>query len=191
MIRFMTTVGHTILGLVIGVACMPARWGRLAKAGLLLSFALLANLPDWPLPRWGHNDYSISHSLLCVGVLAAAMASVCCLWPSVRRALGGPAVGLLGAAAILSHLLLDSLYNHNGGVMIGWPFGRYWLNLSLPWFTPLYHGWDFSPTMLRILMVEAAFFLPVLALSVTVRTCVLRGRPHKKEPSDANQGKRT
>ena len=86
--------------------------------------------------------------------------------------MGGAAVVSIGLAAVLSHLLLDSFYNHNQGVMIGWPINEYRLNLSLPWFQAMAHAptWEFA----RVLAIEAAFYGPVLLVCVAARQLVIR-----------------
>ena len=175
----MTTVAHSIVGLSLGVACMPARWSRSAKAALLLVFVLLANLPDWPLPHWGHYDYRFSHSLLCTVVVAGAIAGAACLWFKARQIVGGTALAAGGTAAVLSHLLLDSFYNDNMGVMIGWPFSKFYLNFSLPWFSILPNGWELTSTVLRIVMIEVAFYAPLLALCLLARALILRRQAAK------------
>ena len=136
----MTPVGHTLVGVSLGIACLPAFTTRRAKAAFLASFAVLANVPDLHLPCWGHSRYDISHSLF-VSVLLIALACVCLrLWPRTRRTLGSPAVLAAGAAAWLSHLLLDSFYSHGQGIAIFWPFSQARLVLPIPWFDVLDGG---------------------------------------------------
>lgn len=168
----MTFVGHILTGLSIGTLAMPRRWGRRGKAALLLAFAFLAEVPDVKLPYWGHHRYDISHSLMMNLLIAGIPALVLLFWAAPRRRLGGAAVIVMGLAAVLSHLLLDSFYNHNEGVMIGWPINEYRLNLSLPWFTAMVPAWNL--TFARVLAVEALFYGPLLLACIAARRLAIR-----------------
>jgi membrane-bound metal-dependent hydrolase YbcI (DUF457 family) len=126
----MTPVGHSLVGVALGIVCLPDFPTRRAEAAFLAGFAVLANVPDLRLPCWGHARYDISHSLF-VSVLLIAVACVCLrLWPKTRPTIGSPPVLAAGAAAWLSHLLLDSFYSHGQGIAIFWPFSR--AALALP-----------------------------------------------------------
>lgn len=122
----MSPVGHSLIGLAIGLSVSRPR----ERLWVLPAFVVLANLPDGPLPGWGHDAYHVSHSLLVNLALIAATVGV------LRRWLGGRLLAA-GAAAWLSHLLLDSFYNHGLGVQIGWPLIDYRLNLPIPWLRTL------------------------------------------------------
>ena len=42
--------------------------------GIACAFVALANLPDWPLPNWGHDRHDISHSIFVnVGLIGLGM----------------------------------------------------------------------------------------------------------------------
>lgn len=121
----MAPVGHSLVGLSIGVAlCPDAFRGRPLVAGT--AFVALSLLPDWPVPGWGHDEYLVSHSLWVNAALVAVVAA------AAQRRLGVRAT-VAGGAAWLSHLLLDSFYNHGQGVIVGWPVNRWKLNLPIPW----------------------------------------------------------
>ena len=78
---------------------------------------------------------------------------------------------LLGAGAWLSHLLLDSFYNHDHGVAIYWPFSDGRFNLAIPWFNTLdLSQSSISQHNLSVYTIELAAFLPVLIMSVVIGT---------------------
>lgn len=169
----MTPIGHSLFGTSIGVLCMPELETVRARAVFLTGFALLANVPDFALPGWGHDRYDISHGLFVNSVLIATAAVVLTFWTSGRKRLGGAAVILGGAAAWLSHLLLDSFYSHGKGIAIFWPFSRARLALPIPWLDNL----QGSPPPLnahtvRVCLVELVFYSSVLLASICFR-CVL------------------
>ena len=162
-------VGHSLLGFSLGALAIPRSWPRRPKLLAFGVLALLAGGPDLPAPLWGHSRYLISHSLfvnlgLMVGVAAVAAAS-----PRLRGAVGGWPLVCAGAAAWLSHLLLDSFYSHGKGVRIFWPLSGDELNLPLPWFDVLRVG--IRPhDALRIFAIEFAFYGTLLALCLLWRT---------------------
>ena len=161
-------VGHSLLGSSLGALVIPRSWPRRPKLLAFGVLALLAGGPDLPAPLWGHSRYLISHSLfvnlgLMVGVAAVAAAS-----SRLRGAVGGwPLLGA-GAAAWLSHLLLDSFYSHGKGVRIFWPLSPDSLNLSMPWFDVLQPGIP-PAAALRIFAIEFAFYGSLLGLCLLWR----------------------
>ena len=154
----MTSVGHCLTGLSFAAWVVPRSWERKEKAVAFAAFILVANAPDLPLPFWGHYSYRVSHSLfvnlallaVAVGLLMSSRA-----WRSeaVRRwVVAG------GAAAWLSHLLLDSFYSHGHGIRIFWPVSDAALNLAIPWFHVLRRGSPPDLATLRILAIEAVCY---------------------------------
>jgi len=132
----MSPVGHSLVGLAFSAVILPRIRPGKWRIGLPLCFIALANLPDWPLPNWGHDRYDISHSVY-VNVLLIALVAVA--WRSISRfrASVRPLCFFFGAGAWLSHLLLDSFYNHGNGIGIFWPFSNRQLNFAMPWFNTL------------------------------------------------------
>lgn len=165
----MSPVGHSITGLAIAALALPAgvKRTRLWLGGA--AFIALANLPDWPLPGWGHDRYEISHSLFANLALIATGALIWRAIPAWRQALPARLI-LLAACAWLSHLLLDSFYNHGKGIGIGWPLLEYRLNLPVPLFRivdtslPPWH-----PRNLSVFAIELIAYSPLLALALRHR----------------------
>jgi len=167
----MTCVGHGLIGCAVGLTVLPrsSRWS--ARLLHLLAFAALANLPDLPLRYWGHDRYEISHSLF-VSLVAIGLLSAAILLAQRRGRRLGLALLVAGALAWLSHLLLDSFYNHGQGVAIYWPFSEGRLVLPVPWLEvakqPLLALGELSlgGQTLRVMGIELLTFgaLPALAL---------------------------
>lgn len=170
----MTLVGHCLAGLTIGTLAIPRKisWSR--KVRYSLALVLAANLPDMPLPCWGHDRYDISHSLL------TTLAGVMCLgaiwrasrphtWPQERMAF------VLFACAWLSHLFLDTMYNHGQGLALFWPISNGRVALPIPWFetlkTPFY---QLNPHSLRVYGLELLSYGLVLLILFTCRQWYLR-----------------
>jgi membrane-bound metal-dependent hydrolase YbcI (DUF457 family) len=149
---------------------MPRYKSRLASSAFLCAFIAIANLPDWPLPGWGHSNYKISHSVFVNFALIVVIASLLMLFKKATRTIASWPVIIGGAAAWLSHLLLDSFYNHGLGIAIFWPFSPARLALPMPWF----RTWSsVSPPLnadtFYICLVEALFYGPILLLAVVWR----------------------
>ena len=154
----MTFVGHCLTGLSFAALVVPRNWERKEKVAVFAVLTLVANAPDLPLPFWGHYSYRVSHSLfvnlalvaVVVGLLTSSRA-----WRS-KAAMRWVVAG--GAAAWLSHLLLDSFYSHGQGIRIFWPVSDAALNLAVPWFHVLRRGSSADLATLRILATEAVFY---------------------------------
>jgi len=144
------------------------RWAFLA------GFAVLGSVPDMPLRQLGRFNYAIRHSLFVnlavIGViwLAASLVARFARKTLPRR------IMLFATAAWLSHLLLDSFYNHGEGVSIGWPLVPWRLNLPIPWFSTLrgWYAWDLHT--LRVVAIEGAFYGGLLAICLMIRLRFLR-----------------
>ena len=161
----MTTVGHALTGLSIGVLCMPRRWSWAGKGVLLAAFAVLANVPDIPT----HDHYRIRHSVFANGAGLLVLMLPLLLRADWRRRVGGWPVLIAAAAAVMSHLLLDSFYNHGRGIGILWPMSGAPLVLPMPWFSTLPGQWELSPRVARIVAIEAAFYGPILGVCAALR----------------------
>jgi len=176
----MSPVGHSMLGASIGIVCMPQFKTVRAKAAFLTGFVVLANLPDLAVPGWGHDNYRVSHSLFVNLAMIAAIGGAIGLWGRAGVTIAAAPVILGGAAAWLSHLLLDSFYNHGQGIAIYWPFSRGRLSLPMPWFSTL----EGRPPYLnvhsvQVCLVEFAFYFPILALSIYCRRRLFRSPSEK------------
>ena len=70
----MTLVGHSIMGLSLGIALMPKGLSRRTAGGFLLLMAAMACLPDWRIPFRSHLfSYNQHHSLLVNCVIVACI----------------------------------------------------------------------------------------------------------------------
>lgn len=177
----MTPMGHSLLGLAFAALALPEEVRSpkriLRSGGIAFGFVALANLPDWPLPGWGHDKYHISHSLFVnLGLICIAIAAVQMFanktWIGGWRFLG------LAALAWLSHLLLDSFYNHGRGIAIFWPMSKARLNLAMPWFA----NWDLSQPVvsqhnLSVFGIEFLAYSPILLAAIVVSNWLRRERP--------------
>lgn len=166
----MTQVGHTLTGAVIGITCLPRNASSIRKITHLVSFMALSLVPDFKLTNWGHDKYYISHSIFINLLLITAMILLLAVLKEVRIKLGGWNVIAGGAAAWLSHLLLDSLYNHGKGLAIFWPFSKARLVLSIPWLSVVTQlPPPITPELIRILVIEFATFFPLVLLALFMR----------------------
>ena len=85
------------------------------SVGIACAFVALANLPDWPLPNWGHDRYDISHSVFVNIGLIGLVVVLTQVFANQTR-LSQNRFLTLAAMAWLSHLLLDTFYNHGEGL---------------------------------------------------------------------------
>lgn len=179
----MTPVGHSLVGATLAVLATPRTASARAKGLVLAIFVVLANLPDLRLPHWGHDLYWLSHSLpVNLGLIAVASLGLA-LVPRLRRRVGGTTVLVAGALAWLSHLLLDTFYNHGQGLRMFWPISAASLALPVPWLETLRPPVRYTtPHSLRVLAIELLTFGAIfVAAWVTCRNC--RRRPANTPPA--------
>lgn len=182
----MTSIGHSLTGLALGFTCLPSGVSRQYKVAHLVFFALLANVPDLPLPGWGHDRYDISHSIFSNAALIILCLVVGALTPRARSFIAGWSVALLGTAAWLSHLLLDSFYNHGRGIAVLWPLSDGRLVLTLPWFSTLHGWWALDSHTARVAAIELGFYGALLLIVVTARRLILRSRSASAQSVDSD-----
>lgn len=166
----MTPVGHTLTGIAIGIICLPEQPSRKRTLAHLGAFGLLANVPDLPFPHWGHDRYRVSHSLF-VNLAWILIALVgCAVWGPARARMGGWRVLVAGAIACLSHLLLDSFYNHGRGIAIYWPVSAAHLRLPIPWFAVIPNPRrPFTREVVQIVVIELVCYFSLVVVAVVVR----------------------
>ena len=170
----MSPVGHSIVGLAFAAVALPRDGNRKRLVILPIAFIALASLPDWPIPSWGHARYDISHSIFVNISLVGAVMLLWCMMPLFRSFVGARCLWL-GAAAWLSHLMLDSFYNHGHGVAIYWPFSDARLNFAIPWFNTLDPSQSIaSPHNLSVYAIEFMAYLPIMILAVGFRKMINR-----------------
>ena len=167
----MTQVGHMIVGSSIGTLCLPKYSNFAKKFWHIMLFVFLANIPDLPIPYWGHDRYYFSHSLfvnLLLIVILILIFQVLSKYTHVIKV--SWQILIFGSLAILSHLLLDSFYNHGLGVPIFWPFSEASLVLPIPWLSVQK---DLPPPityeMARIWLLELVSFSPFLGIAILFR----------------------
>jgi membrane-bound metal-dependent hydrolase YbcI (DUF457 family) len=164
----MTTLGHSLTGLAALAFCLPPRLGWLERLLGAIGFIALASIPDWPLPFWGHHQLSVSHSLWVNLALCATLAAL--FWKIVPRPFSRRRILACAAVAWLSHLLLDTLYGDLPGVAIYWPFSDALASLPLPWLKTLAQvPPPFDPAVIRILLLEALTFAPLVVVAIWLR----------------------
>ncbi len=167
----MTQIGHALAGIGIGILGLRPRLRRRAIAARLAVFALLANIPDVEVQGWGHYRYNVSHSLIvtlaCILLAMIVFKTVALL---TKRRFDWWLI-LFGSFAWLSHLLLDTFYNHGQGIGLFWPLSDARVALPIPWFEVVQViPPPITTQLLREIAVEAAFYgLFVLLASVYVR----------------------
>lgn len=155
----MTPVGHCLIGASIALFAIPQGSSPKRRILTISAFLFLANVPDIKLPGWGHDRYDISHSIFSIGTMGAILVALTLFSPAIRRRIGGLQVSLLGALAMLSHLLLDSMYNHGKGIAIFWPVSDARLNLALPWFATLKTSLPaITAHSVRVMAIELVFY---------------------------------
>ena len=160
----MTTLGHILAGTAVGIVVMP---GHLSMGKRLLHlgiFTLLPNIPDLPLPYWGHDRYEISHSIFINALLCSFVAA--CLLKYNKTT---PQLIVAGTIAWLSHLLLDSFYGDGLGVPILWPFSDFRAHLPLPWFAVITTGMAFSAEVKKQFTAELFTYFPLIILACAYR----------------------
>lgn len=162
----MTPLGHSLTGVALAfIALGSVEQVSVRRTGFTIAaFVLLANVPDLPLPNWGHERYDISHSLFVIAPLLALAVAGLLAKRKLLPALGGLRLILFAAAACLSHLLLDTFYNHGKGLAMFWPISKTSLALPIPWFdtikAPL-----LSAINLKTFAVELVCYAPWAALA--------------------------
>jgi LexA-binding, inner membrane-associated putative hydrolase len=167
----MTSTGHFLTGISIGILCLPKNSSKVHQIAHLSVFTILSIIPDLPFQGWGHgNKYYFSHSLFVNLVLILLLLIPFLLLSGLRKKIGGWPVLIGAPLAWLSHLLLDSFYNTGHGIAIFWPVSNARLILPIPWLSlsqgPLY---PFTLVNLKIVAIETVTFLPVLLLAVIIK----------------------
>ena len=103
----MTQVGHILTGVACGVLSLPSSVSKVRRVMQIGLLTVLANIPDIPLPYWGHARYDISHSIFVSLVLSVLMLSSLIWFYGFQETLGEWRMLCLGMTSWLSHLLLD------------------------------------------------------------------------------------
>jgi len=175
----MTNVGHFIAGATVALMVIPRRTSLKRGLVYLLVFAIAANVPDFRLPNWGHERYSVSHSVFVNLALILPLFILLICWPRARQRIGGTPVIIGCAVAWLSHLLLDSFYNHGHGIAIFWPASSARLALPMPWFYAVHRPWH-PLRIVRSMAIEFVFYGAIFTITAIIRRVLTRRtRPRK------------
>jgi membrane-bound metal-dependent hydrolase YbcI (DUF457 family) len=134
----------------------------------IIAFIAISNIPDWPLPIWGHRHLAVSHSLWVNLILCTTLAAL--LWKYRPDKIESPTVFIAAGLAWLSHFVLDTLYDDLPGVAIYWPFSDSLATLPLPWLNTLAHvPPPFDSQVIKILCFEFITFSPLILLAYGLR----------------------
>lgn len=168
----MTTVGHALTGLTVAVVVMPPgrSWLWYLWAGHW--FIGFANLPDFPVPYWGHSRYDISHSVFVTFAFAMVFVAATSMRRRLWAQLGTPIVAGY-VVAWFSHLLLDSFYNHGRGIAIFWPLSEARLALPIPIFSVAHLDPFFTIHNATVCAIELAVYGSLFVIALAARRYLL------------------
>ncbi len=158
----MTFVGHSIVGLSVAAGAVDGKKRTFFYCAAAV-FMLFANFPDL---AFRIIPYFESHSLITVLVILAA--GNLTIWFFRKRIPGLEwKLILLGNLAVLSHLLLDTFYNHGKGLMLFWPVSGARTALPIPWLaimpSPFF---PITEAHVKVLLLELVTFAPLLILVI-------------------------
>lgn len=163
----MTTLGHSLTGLSLAALTLPRGKTILWYLVVAHFFVFFANVPDFPLPGWGHASYNVSHSVFVTALLSSLLAMLLLLQRFNETV--GRKIVVAWTAAWFSHMLLDSTYNHGRGIAIFWPFSEAHLALPQSWFETL--TWPpMSDRNLRVFLIELGVYGTLLAVCLFIRS---------------------
>ena len=165
----MTQLGHALTGISLGILGLKPNLRRRAIIGRLAVFALLANIPDIEVRGWGHYRYNVSHSVV---VTSALIILAIIAFKVVERLLNRKLDWWLitfGSLAWLSHLLLDTFYNHGRGIGLFWPISDAHVALPMPWFEVIQViPPPITAQLLREFAVETIFYGAFVLLAIII-----------------------
>lgn len=181
----MTPIGHSLVGASIGALVPMEKPSLRGRVVVMLAVAFCANLPDLPLPGWGHDAYHVSHSVFVGMLIVVCVTFVLRSLPFLRNSVGTWPLILAGSVAMFSHYLLDSFYNHGKGIAIFWPVSDVRLTLPIPWFSTMQP----NPLLSRHNFVVWGIELVCFGLLFAVLLLVARSRDKKaSDQPAANDG---
>jgi hypothetical protein len=164
----MTTLGHMIVGATIGTIWIPSSQRSWRTLCYMVAIIAVANIPDWPLPGWGHHRLSFSHSIFVNMVAMTCIIVIWMRWAGLSAIRRYRNVMMAGTLAWLSHFLLDTLYVDSGLRML-WPLSNEAVSLPIPWLRTMPHvPPPFDQQILQILGLELITFSPLLIIALFV-----------------------
>lgn len=167
-------------GLAIGLIAIPPYVSRSRLIFGLTYCAIAANMPDLGIAHWGHSNYAVSHSIFVNGAIILALASAIAYVSKISTREISWALLFALAGAWLSHLLLDTFYNHGLGLRMFWPFSKAALALPMPWFHTIDIKQSFTAWHnMSEFLTEGLFFTLLLAPAFFIRRrrCSLHSSP--------------
>jgi membrane-bound metal-dependent hydrolase YbcI (DUF457 family) len=167
----MTTIGHSLTGLSLALATAPPSGQGKRFVLVIAAYVVFANVPDFPVPGWGHHSYYLSHSIFVPLILAALLARYFARTGLPASLTPGLVAGLV--VAWLSHLLLDSMYGHGYGLPMFWPVSGASLALPIDRFETLQLPM-LSEHNRQVLVEELKVFCAVLAIVAACRALARR-----------------
>jgi hypothetical protein len=162
----MTEVGHALVGITIGITGLPNKISNRWKLTIIISLAILSNLPDFPLPFWGHEKYHISHSVFVNSIIAIILSVLLSRNKQLRSHISARIIFLSIFLTLIGHLILDSFYNHGKGVAIYWPFSSATLVLPIPWLSVVPSLPPITIDHLREYIFEFITFFPFVIMAI-------------------------
>ncbi|MCK4908776.1 MAG: metal-dependent hydrolase [Planctomycetes bacterium] len=167
----MTLVGHSLIGLSVGALFLPRNLGRGSWIPIMACAALLANLPDFDFPSWGHKLYLVSHSIFVLSILAGVLIlpeRLLLFFMSFTK----KRLFLFNWFCFASHLLLDTLYSSGSGLRMFWPISKKYLHFPISFFqTVSPKNWS-STTNMKEYGLEFLVFGAVLGIVLFIRAKV-------------------
>lgn len=170
----MTTLGHTLVGASIAMICTPVAHSTRRLFVVMVIMVMVASLPDWPIPVWGHHCLEISHSIIVNAALLLFLMVVAFGFAGGILRKNLPLVfGII--IAWMSHFLMDTLYSDSSLTMF-WPISKAGVSLPIPWLKTMPHiPPPFDQKILNIFLFETVTFLPLLLMAAALRNKKAKG----------------
>lgn len=173
----MTYIGHSLTGLSIGLFALPKKRSGIFITIYALAFIILGNLPDIEIKNWGHNRYDISHSIFVNLSFILILFLILIIYKKALNTIKNKKILFASTFAWLSHLLLDSFYNHGKGIAIYWPFSDGRLNLAIPWFSTLQPPPPpLTSQAIEVYTIEFLFYFPIFLVCLYLRSKLIKGK---------------
>jgi membrane-bound metal-dependent hydrolase YbcI (DUF457 family) len=166
----MFSLGHSLTGVAVGLVSIPTPIPNNRLLLGLTACAIAANTPDFRIPHWGHEEYAFSHSLVVTSAFILLLSLVTTLAAKWFKKTIPWKIYLAVGGAWMSHLLLDTFYNHGKGLKMFWPLSDAAIALPMPWFHNIdVHAGFFAWSNISEYISEFLFFSVVVLIAWVVR----------------------